>query len=78
MTRGHALLVMRYFGFLGLHSIVEKKSSLARDRLVDFTGELQVRRKEGKDAAAKNTKEACPVLGENYILPPWRQVRHYT
>jgi hypothetical protein len=39
------MLVMRNFGFLGLHGVVDKKSSLARDRLVDFTGELQIRRK---------------------------------
>lgn len=72
MTRGHALLVMRYFGFLGLHSIIEKKSSLARDRLVDFTGELQVKRNESELEGGKTAKVKCPILGENYILPPWR------
>lgn len=73
VTRGHALLVMRYFGYLGLHSIIEKKSSLARDRLVDFTGELQVRREDKKDAATKSMNEKCPDLGDPYIIPPWRQ-----
>jgi hypothetical protein len=40
---GIAILVMRYFGYLGLHSVVNSKSSFSRHRLVDFTGELQVR-----------------------------------
>ena len=71
MTRGHALLVMRYFGYHGLHSILKKKSSLARERLVDFTGELQVKSsKKRKDA--NKSKERCPSLGETYILPPFR------
>lgn len=39
------MLVMRNFGYLGLHSVIHSKSSLARDRLVDFTGETQIRRK---------------------------------
>ncbi|GAX19245.1 hypothetical protein FisN_4Lh171 [Fistulifera solaris] len=45
---GSAMLVMRNFGYLGIHNAVDNKSSLARDRLVDFTGELQVKR-EGDD-----------------------------
>jgi len=40
------MLVMRNFGYLGLHSAVFSKGSLARDRLVDFSGELQIRREE--------------------------------
>ncbi|KAL7554277.1 hypothetical protein ACHAWF_017721 [Thalassiosira exigua] len=72
MTRGHALLVTRYFGYLGLHTILKRKSSLARERLVDFTGELQVKRKRGKDAIGRNTREKCPSLGETYVLPHWR------
>ena len=71
MTRGHALLVMRYFGYLGLHSILKKKSSLARERLVDFTGELQVMETK-KIKRGRNSKEKVPVLGETYTLPPWR------
>jgi len=39
------MLVMRNFGYLGLHAVVHSRSSLARDRLVDFTGELQIRRR---------------------------------
>jgi hypothetical protein len=48
------MLVMRNFGYLGLHSVVDKKSSLARDRLVDFTGELQVRAKTADETKADN------------------------
>jgi len=43
------MLVMRNFGYLGLHTVVDSKSSLARDRLVDFTGELQLRRRTSDD-----------------------------
>lgn len=42
---GTAMLVMRNFGYLGLHSVIHSKSSLAQDRLVDFTREVQVRRR---------------------------------
>jgi hypothetical protein len=68
MTRGHAFLVMRYFGFLGLHSIISK-TKMARHRLVDFTRELQVKR--GGDSSRKGP-DRCPI-GDPYILPPWRQ-----
>lgn len=74
MTHGNALFVFRYFGYLGLHSILNKKSLFARDRLVDFTGEIQVKVKckSDKDAeGCKKMKEKCPSLGETYILPPW-------
>ena len=57
-----------------MHSIIDKKSSLSRERLVDFTGELQVKCQD--DSAETTTKERCPVLGESYVLPPWRP--HYT
>lgn len=70
MTRGHALLVMRYFGYLGLHTILKTKSSLAQERLVDFTGELEV--KCDRDAGDRRKREKCPVLGETYVLPLWR------
>jgi len=46
---GTAMLVMRNFGYLGIHSVVSSTSKLARDRLVDFTGEVQVRRKSDND-----------------------------
>ena len=70
LTRGHALLVTRYFGYLGMYSIIDRKSSLSRERLVDFTGELQV--KSDEDYFDTAIKEKCPVLGETYVLPPWR------
>ncbi|KAL3808937.1 hypothetical protein ACHAXA_001128 [Cyclostephanos tholiformis] len=73
MTRGHALLVMRYFGYLGLHSILKRKSSLAREHLVDFTGELTVKCKNDMAAdGSRYIKKKCPTLGEAYILPPWQ------
>ena len=31
------MLVMRNFGYLGLHQVVDSSSTLARDRLVDFS-----------------------------------------
>ncbi len=43
------MLVIRNFGHLGLHSAISKKSKLARERLVDFTGEVQIRRKTEDD-----------------------------
>ena len=73
MTRGHALLVMRYFGYLSVHSILKKRSSLAREHLVDITGELQVKCKGAMDAGgSKPQKPTCPVLGETFVLPSWR------
>lgn len=74
MTRGHALLVMRYFGYLGLHSVLKKKSSLARERLVDFTRELQVKCKgeNGPRGEAASGKVECPVFGKTYVMTPWR------
>ena len=67
---GTAMLVMRNFGYLGLHSVVHSRSSLARDRLVDFTGEVQVRRRETEEVkeeeeelqrSESNTKVNKPV-----------------
>lgn len=63
------MLVMRNFGYLGLHTVVDKKSSLARDRLVDFTGELQVRMKKSQKL------EDTAIAGKNdsftVTLPKW-------
>jgi hypothetical protein len=36
---------MRNFGYLGIHSSINPHSKLACDRLVDFTGDMQVRRR---------------------------------
>ncbi|KAL7581257.1 hypothetical protein ACA910_006028 [Epithemia clementina (nom. ined.)] len=66
---GTAMLVMRNFGYLGLHQVVSA-SSLGRDRLVDFSGELQFRRKpdykEDKQMR-KPKKNGCTTT-----LPDWR------
>ncbi len=53
---GTAMLVMRNFGYLGLHEVVNGKSSLAMDRLIDFTGEMQLRRKEESNGNNSQTK----------------------
>ena len=42
---GTAMLVIRNFGYLGVHSSIHPHSKLACDRLVDFTGDMQVRRR---------------------------------
>lgn len=67
---GTAMLVMRNFGYLGLHHVVNNKSSLARHRLVDFSGELQVRRRTADDPVEKRDKRRD---SDNYRvkLPPW-------
>ncbi|ACI65622.1 predicted protein [Phaeodactylum tricornutum CCAP 1055/1] len=67
---GAAMLVMRNFGYLGLHSVVDPKSSLARDRLVDFTGELQLRRRADEKKDQDITKS---VKHDAYLnrLPSW-------
>ena len=57
------MLVMRNFGYLGLHSVVQSKSSLARDRLVDFTREIQLRRRED-NVACSDVKDTNPDLSE--------------
>jgi hypothetical protein len=64
------MLVMRNFGYLGLHNVVNDKSSLARHRLVDFTGELQVRRRTADDPLEKRDKRRD---SDNYRLklPLW-------
>jgi len=66
---GHAMLVMRNFGYLGLHEVVNGKSSLAMDRLIDFTGELQLRRKFVDGNADENSK---PSDGKNGGGSQWR------
>ena len=67
---GTAMLVMRNFGYLGLHHVVNNKSSLARHRLVDFSGELQVRRRTAGDPVERRDRRRA---SDNYRvkLPPW-------
>jgi hypothetical protein len=67
---GTAMLVMRNFGYLGLHTAVNKNSVLARDRLVDFTGAFQLRRQE-EERPPKNENEMEAGSYER-ILPSWR------
>lgn len=64
---GSAMLVMRSFGFLGLHQVVDSASSLARDRLVDFTGELQLLRDEDAEQEPGKAKHN----GFSCELPDW-------
>ena len=67
------MLVMRNFGYLGLHGVVDKKSSLARDRLVDFTGELQLRRRREDDPKSETqTRTVNSASGDCAMaLPDW-------
>lgn len=64
------MLVMRNFGYLGLHAVVHSRSSLARDRLVDFTGELQVRRRNEVDPPVNNELVAKKE-DDVYDVPEW-------
>ena len=70
------MLVMRNFGWLGLQSVVNMKSSLARDRLVDFTGDFQLRRKtedQRKDEIEKDhAKKSDDDGGRVTVVPPWQ------
>ena len=67
---GSAMLVMRNFGYLGLQSVVNSKSSLARDRLVDFTGDFQLRRRTKKER--KRGKEIDDDSGRTYVASQWQ------
>lgn len=67
------MLVMRNFGYLGLHSAVFSKGSLARDRLVDFSGELQIRREEAPDDHDKDNDPPCIAEGRTYVVSPWHK-----
>jgi len=72
---GTAMLVMRNFGYLGLHTVVDSKSSLARDRLVDFTGELQLRRRtiddDDDDEITPLKRPASQQESYQLKLPKW-------
>ena len=65
------MLVMRNFGYLGLHSAVFSKGSLARDRLVDFSGELQIRREEACDDHVGDNGSPRIAEGRTYVVSPW-------
>ncbi|VEU36301.1 unnamed protein product [Pseudo-nitzschia multistriata] len=73
---GTAMLVMRNFGYLGLHEVVNGKSSLAKQRLVDFTGEMQLRRNHddendgGKLRAGKALHDSLPAWQLQYKAEP--------
>lgn len=64
---------MRNFGYLGLHAVVDKKSSLARDRLVDFTGELQLRRRQDDDPSPSTETRTVASASDDFamLLPDW-------
>jgi len=66
---GTAMLVMRNFGYLGLHEVVNGKSSLARDRLVDFTGEMQLRRNDDDE---NDTEQSSTRKALHDSVPTWR------
>lgn len=71
---GTAMLVMRNFGYLGLHQAVFSKSSLrARDRLVDFSGELQVRREVKHGDADEDDGSPHIVDDRTYVVAPWHK-----
>lgn len=69
---GTAMLVMRNFGYLGLHEVVNSKSSLARDRLVDFTGEKQLRRRRKDDVTSSEAEIIQYNCGFAQVVPEWR------
>jgi hypothetical protein len=69
---GHAMLVMRNFGYLGLHEVVNGKSVLAMDRLIDFTGEMQLLRKDEDkdDAVLTAAPDGYPAWRSQYKAEP--------
>ena len=69
---GQALLVMRYYGFLGLHNVVRSNSKIARQRLVDFSGELQLSERDHKlDSAEYRERLDCSC--RDFVVPAWRE-----
>ena len=63
------MLVMRNFGFLGLHSSIHSQSKLACDRLVDFTGDVQVRRRrQGEESDCIDDDD-----GRIYSIDVWHK-----
>lgn len=70
------MLVMRNFGYLGLNSVVHNRSSLARKRLVDVSGDLQLRRAEDDEERSRAKVQSTeldyvvPSRQENFIAEP--------
>ncbi|KAL3925234.1 MAG: hypothetical protein SGILL_000547 [Bacillariaceae sp.] len=65
---GTAMLVMRSFGYLGLQEVIDSKSSLARDRLVDFTGEMQLRIRDSDQDCSSDLNSSAATRDP----PHWR------
>jgi hypothetical protein len=64
------MLVMRNYGFLGLHNVVDSKSKIARQRLVNFSGELQVRERRPSERANPPNLFA-DRSDHDYVVPAW-------
>ena len=60
------MLFMRNFGYLGLHSAIHASSTLARSRVVDFTGDLQVRRRYSDETCDLNDNDSRVC-----VAPSW-------
>lgn len=72
MTNGGvAVLVMRNFGYLGLHTVVDKKSKLSFDRLVDFTGELQLRRSTEGEGEKESDRSGDTKVPYQVVCDEW-------
>ena len=66
---GTARLVVRNFGYLGVHSSIHPQSKLACSRLVDFTGDTQVtRRCEGEQSESIDDDS-----GRIYAVDVWHK-----
>ncbi len=63
------MLVLRNFGYLGVHSSIHLNSKLACDRLVDFTGDTQVRRKLEGEAVEQIDDDS----GRVYVIDAWHK-----
>ena len=62
---GTAMLVMRNFGYLGLHNVVHNRSSLARKRLVNMSGDLQLRLKAPEEQEEVDDDGVSSVGGDD-------------
>lgn len=67
---GKAMLIIRDFGYMGPHASLSTKSKLARDRLVDFTGETQVRLKDPIDQVAMKVDDD---IGKIQVMNGWHE-----